>query len=249
MNRQGAFVLGTGLVVIALTSGVLSRLQGMQKLGTPGVRVVAESIYRKDGSVADTNSVFLPASVAGFTSQPLPLTDGELVTLPRDTTFGRRVYTAPDGFSLMLSVVLMGRDRTSLHKPEICLPTQGAKIEKSEPLTVAILEPQAYDLPVTRILFSQPGEREGRSAARRGVYVYWFVADGQLTREHNQRMLWMTRDLVTKGILQRWAYLSCYTECAPGQEEAVFARMAGLIAAAVPQFQLAHGPQALAGTQ
>ena len=246
MNRQGKLALAAGLIVIALTAGALTRLQGLQKLGVPGVRVVAENIYRRDGQLADTNSVFLPPSVAGFTSQPVPITVGELNTLPKDTTYGRRIYNAPDGFSMMMSVVLMGRDRTSIHKPEYCLPGQGAKIEKTERLTVALREPQPYDLPVTRILFSHLGEQDGRPFQRHGVYVFWFVADGQLTDDHNQRMLWMTRDLLTKGTLQRWAYVSCYTECAPNGEEAAFARMAGLMAAAVPQFQLAHGPAALA---
>jgi hypothetical protein len=247
MNRQGKFVLAAALVIMALTAGALTRVQGLQKLGQPGVRVVAESIYGQDGQVVDTNSVFLPASVLGCQSRSLPITAGELVTLPKDTTYGRRIYTAPDGFSMMTSVVLMGRDRTSLHKPEYCLPAQGGRIRKTERLTVAIAEPQPYELPVTRILFTHRGEQGGHPVEVQGVYVYWFVADGQITEAHNQRMLWMTRDLLTKGTLQRWAYVSCYAECASGGEEATFARMAGLIAAAVPKFQLAHGPPAPAG--
>lgn len=247
MNRQGKFVLAAALIIMALTAGALTRVQGLQKLGQPGVRVVAENIYGQDGELVDTNSVFLPASLLGGQSRPLPVSKGELVTLPKDTTYGRRGYTAADGFSMMTSVVLMGRDRTSLHKPEYCLPAQGARIRKTERLTVAIPGPQPYDLPVTRILFTHQREHDGRPVEVQGVYVYWFVADGQITDDHNQRMLWMTRDLLTKGTLQRWAYISCYAECAPGGEEATFARMAGLIAAAVPQFQLAHGPRAVAG--
>jgi hypothetical protein len=247
MNRPGKLVLVVALVIMALTAGALTRVQGLQKIGRPGVRVVAENIYREDDALVDTNSVFLPPGVLGCQSRPVPITKGELATLPKDTIYGRRVYTAPDGFSMMTSVVLMGRDRTSIHKPEYCLPGQGARIRKTERLTVAIPEPQPYDLPVTRILFTHQRKQGDREVEVQGVYVYWFVADGQITEDHNQRMLWMTRDLLTKGTLQRWAYISCYAECAAGGEEATFARMAGLMAAAVPQFQLAHGPAALAG--
>jgi len=48
----------------------------------------------------------------------------------------------------------------------------------------------------------------------------------------------MARDLVAKGVLQRWAYISCFSICQPGQEEARFEHMKKLIAASVPEFQL-----------
>jgi len=40
------------------------------------------------------------------------------------------------------------------------------------------------------------------------------------------------------GVVQRWAYVSYFTVCPPGGEEAAFARMKGLITASVPAFQL-----------
>ena len=46
-----------------------------------------------------------------------------------------------------------------------------------------------------------------------GLYVYWFVADNQLTPYHGERMWWMARDLIRTGVLQRWAYVSYFTAC------------------------------------
>jgi hypothetical protein len=43
-------------------------------------------------------------------------------------------------------------------------------------------------------------------------------------------------------VLQRWAYVACISPCAPGQEDATFARMKKFIAAAVPEFQLTPPP-------
>ena len=76
----------------------------------------------------------------------------------------------------------------------------------------------------------------------RGIFVYWFVADDQITADHNQRMWWMARDMIRKGVLQRWAYVTLFSVCLPGQEEATYERMKGFIASAVPTFQLATRP-------
>jgi hypothetical protein len=38
--------------------------------------------------------------------------------------------------------------------------------------------------------------------------------------------------------LDRWAYISFFSVCQPGQQDAAFERMKKLIAAAVPEFQL-----------
>jgi hypothetical protein len=88
-----------------------------------------------------------------------------------------------------------------------------------------------------------------QQAPLRGVFVYWFVADGELTAQHWQRMWWMLRDITRSGVLQRWAYISCFSVCAPGEEEATFERMKRFIAASVPQFQLTPraGDAAFAG--
>jgi hypothetical protein len=54
-------------------------------------------------------------------------------------------------------------------------------------------------------------------------------------------MWWLARDLLRTGVLQRWAYVSYFSFCAPGQEDAAFERMSKLIAASVPEYQLPPG--------
>ena len=57
----------------------------------------------------------------------------------------------------------------------------------------------------------------------RGLYVFWFVARNEETDSHWQRIWWLTRDLLTTGVLQRWAYVSYFSAgFAPGQEDAAF---------------------------
>jgi hypothetical protein len=82
------------------------------------------------------------------------------------------------------------------------------------------------------------------------VFVYWFVAENQLTANHRQMLWWMGRDLLRTGVLQRWGYVTYFAVCAPGQEEATFLRMSQLISAAVPEFQLTPAPaKAMASTE
>jgi hypothetical protein len=245
MNRKSWLLLLLGLALIGGTAGFLSYQQAHQKLGVPGVKVVANPMFDTEGRLVGSNSVFLPESVLNFRSEGQPVSLVTLGWLPKDTTYGQRLYTAPDGFSAALTVVLMGTDRTSIHKPQYCLTGIGWSIDQTELTSIPISEPHPYELPVTKLTASHEWPTpDGGKARQNGVYVYWFVADHELTAQHGQRMWWMARDMLRDGVLQRWAYVSCFSTCAPGQEETTYNRMKDLISASVPQFQLATGAPA-----
>jgi hypothetical protein len=229
MNKQKWLMLIAVLGLLALTAGLLDRLKRHQALGRPGVKTQA---------LADSKrlQICLPEQVLDYTSEPVETDQTALDMLPKDTSLGQRTYRAPDGFGVGLGVVLMGSDRTSLHPPQFCLRGSGWVIQKTEEETVPMTLPKEYSLPVTKLtLVPEPGSPVGD---RRRLYVYWFVADNEYTRDHYQRMWWMFRDQVTTGVLQRWAYITYITECAPGQETAAFERLKKMIAASVPEFQL-----------
>ena len=243
MNRQSKVAFAVALALIASTAVALSRLQALQRLGTPGVKLIEHAVYREDGQTIGTNAVALPERVLNFESREHPIAKVVWNWLPKDTTYAQRFYQAPDGFSTMANVVLMGTDRTSIHDPKYCLAGQGFQTLKEEFDSVPIQEPHAYSLPVFKWTVQREATTpEGVKVPQSALYVFWFVADEQLTANHKERMWWMARDLITRGVLQRWAYVSCFSACAPGQEEATYARMREWIAAAVPQFQLAAGP-------
>lgn len=245
MNRQSKLAVAVALALIASTAVALSRLQALQRLGTPGVKLVERLVYREDGQTIGTNSVALPERVLNFESKEQPIAKVVWNWLPKDTTYAQRYYQAPDGFWTMANVVLMGTDRTSIHDPKYCLAGQGFQTLKEEFDSVPIQEPHAYSLPVFKWTVQREATTpEGAKVPQSALYVFWFVAEDQLTANHKERMWWMARDLITRGVLQRWAYVSCFSACAPGQEEATYARMREWIAAAVPQFQRATGPAA-----
>lgn len=249
MNRR-AWTIGIAVwLLLGATAGLLLKMQASQRLGRPGLRVVPVPILDENGKVAGTNSVFLPARVLDYESKSEPIQSLELGWLPPDTTYGRRLYTAPDGFQVLMSVVLMGTDRTSIHKPQYCLSGQGWTIDRTEKTAVSISRPHPFQLPLMKLTTAKvDNQSDGRAGVWHGIYAYWFVADDQLTADHAERMWWMARDLMFKGVLQRWAYVTCFAICHPGQEETTYGRMREFIAASVPEFQTATGPTADAGS-
>ena len=236
-------VLVVTLGLIGATAGGLAYARANQRLGEPGLEIVAGELRDETGELAATNIIWLPEEVLRYQSQAMPVTREELDWLPADTTYGFRRYVGPDKFWLDLRVVLMGTDRTSIHKPEYCLPGQGFQITQSDRLTVPMTEPHAYELPVTRIYARRVLRLpDGQSQEVRAVFVYWFVADNQLSADHLERMVWMARDLVLRGTLQRWAYVSAFAICLPGQEEEAYGRIREFLVDAVPKFQRVPGP-------
>jgi hypothetical protein len=162
-----------------------------------------------------------------------------LDTLPQDTSFAQRRYTAPDGFWVNANIVLMGMDRTSIHKPEFCLPGQGWRIDQKTTVNIPIEGTNAYQLPVAKWLITNFIQTpDGKKTEVRGLYVFWFAADNEETASHWRRIWWLTRDLLETGVLQRWAYVSYFAICEPGQEGATFDQMKRLIAGSVPEFQM-----------
>jgi hypothetical protein len=233
VSKRNFTLLILALGMISATGGVLLQLKAHQKLGAPGVKV-----RPIEGSIR--LQVELPEQVRDFTSElkePDPLA---LKVLPQDTSFGQRVYKASDGFEVAMSVVLMGADRTSLHKPQICLSGLGWRLDDYAAVEsrVPIDRPSKWQLPVSRLVGTKEILVEDKKLLGRGVYTYWFAAENEYTARHWERMWWMARDLLRTGVLQRWAYISCFSVCPPGQEELVFERQKAFIAAAVPEFQL-----------
>jgi hypothetical protein len=243
MNRQAWILTGIALVMMLGTGGLLSRQKQTQRLGEPGVKLVAEHIYDPDGNVAGTNTVPLPERVLDCDSERIPIAREVLGWLPPDTTYAQRRYRGTNGFEMQVSVVLMGSDRTSIHKPEYCLVGSGWGHHVYEQGHITVRRPHVYELPIMKVTTTREVPRpNGTPLLVRGIYVYWFVADQELTATHGERMWSMARSLIWKGVLQRWAYVSAFSVCLPGQEAATFQRMESLIAAMVPEFQLATGP-------
>lgn len=241
MNKQnGTLTLfAVALTLIGVTALGLGHLKTHQRLGKPGIKASPiPNSTRWD--------VYLPSEVLDYDSVLVPTDTNVLNGLPHDTSFMARRYTSTSRDQrILMNVVLMGSDRTSIHKPQFCLTGSGWNIDGGESTndTVRVNSPHPYDLPVMKLISTREEKIDGQVLTARGIYVYWFVADNDLTSSHVVRMIHMTTHLMHTGELQRWAYVSCFAVCAPGQEEANYQRIKEFIAASAPKFQLVAGPQ------
>jgi hypothetical protein len=93
-----------------------------------------------------------------------------------------------------------------------------------------------------KLVTTKQATQDGIPVSARGIYVYWFVSAEGVTSSHTDRMWSMASHMLRTGVLQRWAYVSCFSVCPLGSEEQTFERMKQFIAAAVPEFQTTPNP-------
>jgi len=230
-------MLVVALVMMAGTAGALTWLRANQKLGTPGIRATPIP-----GTVM--TKIDLPERVLDFTSTNVPEPELVLGYLPKDTSYAERIYSKPDGTRIQSTVILMGTDRTSIHRPEYCMPGQGWNIDGKRIVNIPIDDNPPYQLEVAQWNVSQVVKQpDGRQVKVCGLYVFWYTANNEQTANHDKMLEWLTLDLFRTGALQRWAYISYFTLCEPGQEDATFDQIKRLITAQVPQFELPLKPK------
>ena len=87
------------------------------------------------------------------------MTYAEKDLLPADTILLRKQYTKPSGKRLFVTIVLSGKERVSIHRPQICLVGQGNEIAHSEVVPVPLDGRKPLD--VMSLDTSSPSEKTG----------------------------------------------------------------------------------------
>lgn len=75
-------------------------------------------------TVAEPPNVHLQ-EIPGYTWVEHEPSEAELTVLPDDTAFEKRTYTASGGAWFHVTLVIGGKSKSSIHRPELCLPSQG----------------------------------------------------------------------------------------------------------------------------
>jgi len=216
--------------------------QRKNSLGQPGLVVESQSLTNEAGATVASRRIALPSNIPGYYDELLPITDKEVEVLPKDTIFGRRLYDVGRNVKVQVSAILMGSDRTSIHKPYYCVTGQGWRIDKTEVVKVPMARPVPYELEAQLLTTTKAYKRpDGSIGHARGLFMYWYVSENQLTPHHKEQMWWLARDLLTTGVLQRWAYISCFSICAPGEENIRLEQMKRLAGDTIPAFQIPPG--------
>lgn len=134
------------------------------------------------------------------------MTSIEQDVLGADTQFVRSTYTDTAGREIHVTLVLSGKRRSSIHRPQRCLVAQGYTLGKSR--LASLPREGRSDLSVMALdLARGSGAGDGRGSET-GTYLYWFVGQGRETPRHLTRMFWLAWDRIVHSVGHKWAYVS-----------------------------------------
>ena len=129
--------------------------------------------------------------------------------LPPDTGLVRKYYSRPGNLDgIHATIVLSGDDRSSIHRPQVCMTAAGFEIVDERVIRIP-LEGRDEPLEVMVMDMAKPVRAEdGSASASASYYAYWFVGKDRETASHLVRMAWMGYDRVFRGVSHRWAYIA-----------------------------------------
>ncbi len=234
-KRPGVRPLHPGAaVVIVVCAGLVMfathRLDQIQVSPRTGIKLA------KDG----VNPVALPNSIGvDWAGQNTEVTPIERETLPADTGYSRKIYVSllDRRQQVFLSIVLSGRDRTSIHRPEICLVGQGWTITGQT--AHAFTRPDARKVLVPATVLRIEREittRDGKKVKIPGLFAYWFVGADKIVPTNTGRIFYSSVDRLRHLEAHRWAYVLAQTTAIDG-EEAALARIQSVLDGTLPAFQ------------
>ncbi len=250
IRYKGAWVallvgLAAGLVMLAA-----HRVDSIQLSPRVGIRLAADGI----------NPVALPDYLGtAWEGQPADITPIEREVLPPDTGFSRKNYVSLHNLNdrVYLSIVLSGRDRTSIHRPEICLVGQGwtirdrtahafawpaaakpsAVAEAKADKTAGLFTKPYAAIPATVLHIDHEfTTKQGQKVKVPALFAYWFVGADRVVATHWERILYTSLDRLRHLQAHRWAYVVVQTTALDG-DAAALNRIQSILDGTLPLFQ------------
>ncbi|WP_175414857.1 exosortase/archaeosortase family protein [Nibricoccus aquaticus] len=228
-KSKGGWWVAGGVVAVAV--GVVwmtVRIDRLPVRSLAGVKVEASGV----------NPVELPDFVEGrWGGRAEAVTAVEREMLPPDTGYSRKTYARLGRAQeqVFFSIVLSGKDRTSIHRPELCLVGQGWTIRGSERRELRLAggavrggaggEVAGEKIEVTLLRIEREAvAADGTRTVVPAFFVYWFAGSDAVVATH-RGMLWRgAMDRLRNGRADRWAYVVAQTLSTDG-EAAAWARI------------------------
>jgi EpsI family protein len=223
------------VLVVGLAGGEIFFLHA---LATMPARGAAGVVLAADGK----NPAALPEFLGiEWTGRAVPVSPVEREILPPDTGFSRKIFFnhRDPSKQVFVSIVLSGRDRTSIHRPELCLVGQGWTITgRTEH---AFQFPQRADAKFSASLLRVRREMPSPTTTGQPVAVpqltaYWFVSGDAVVATHWELFAHDAWNRVAHARADRWAYVLLQTDASDG-EPAALARIQAVLDATLPAFQ------------
>lgn len=167
----------------------------------------------------------------------------EYEALPHDTEFVKSIYTNDVDGNVFVSIVLSGRERDSIHRPQRCLVGQGNTIIGNERFEVPLTGREPLEVDILKTQRRYRGE-DGKMETYFGYYAYWFVGQNRETASHYERMFWLAWDRVIHSVAHRWAYISVSGERVGEDSEEYKETMTDFIQELYPHLLIDHSQRA-----
>ena len=151
-------------------------------------------------------SMDLPYFTGKYYGVPQEVSEREYFLLPEDTEFAKMLYTGPNAEQINVQIVLAGAEKRSIHRPEVCLRSQGWTIATRTIVPITLDNGETME--VMQLLLNRPVEvSPGEFRPLSSLYFYWFVGNEVTTPHHWQRLLLTSWDRVVNRRNHRWAYV------------------------------------------
>lgn len=189
MARSGvAFALGVSAMLVCWA--------------TPAAAKLAESSFRDD----------LPEVVDQCPSVPLTMTSKERALFDETVDLKRRVYLTPENQQVLVTVVMSGRLKKTLHQPERCLPDQGWIISSSQVVPLHLKDGRELHATVLS-LFRDMIKEDGSRVRVRALNLYWYQGShGYSTPSYDMSSFVNYRDAILYNLNHRWAQASFFVK-------------------------------------
>jgi hypothetical protein len=229
LRAPRAWAVAAVIVVLVVSEMLfLGHLAALPPRGQVGVRLAADGI----------NPVELPVFLGTeWIGKRAEVPAAERAILPPDTGYSRKNYiaVADESQRVFLSIVLSGRDRSSIHRPELCVVGQGWTIRAATEFRFYGPRPGPAVIPAT-VLHVQREVRTPRgTVVVPQLIVYWFVGGDTIESTYWRRLARDAWNRVFRARADRWAYVLMQTDARDG-ETAALARMQAVLSQTLPVF-------------
>ncbi len=172
------------------------------------------------------------------------MTAAERDILLDDVEMRRGKYLGGTGAGLTAVIVTSGKNRRSLHPPEVCSPAQGYTITSRTPVPIMLEDGRVLEGRLLRMFKDYVAEGSGERRRSTVLQMYLYAGkDGVMANDYYEHVAITYLHAVFKGVNHRWAMVSCVLpvsderigERNPVAEAMGFQEVQGFMAAFLPQ--------------
>jgi hypothetical protein len=143
----------------------------------------------------------LPENLGEYIGFDEQISEGEAGLLSIGTEFAKRRYVGPAPVDIDTEIVLSGPIRSSLHRPQVCLVSQGWIINNETSTPIHLKNGHIQYVRLLNITKQENGE------TFEGYYLYWYIGKDRVTDDVFNRIWTSIWDRFTRGVEHRWAYV------------------------------------------